>query len=177
MVCKKTNKAFSWTPVTWMLPSAQLVGFSSRSTSMSKYVALWKRKHNPLVWCWRGLITFVALRIHFKRGATSAPAPETSKSTEAVISHPLHPLLLTESGIMTLTGTLHKKVVISRYDGKAPHPLQMQKLNTTTESKCSQQISGLLLILLSLIVRWCMSLRVKGWDTNIELYDTCHVYY
>lgn len=111
-----------------MLSCTHLVGCPSTSTSMSKYVALpEKRKHNPWVWRWRGLITFLALRIRCKRGGCESSPPRRAgggggggrQKAQRLSSYicPLHPFLLSStigSGIMTLTGTLRRKVVITQ---------------------------------------------------------------
>lgn len=116
------EKTFFKTPVTWTLPCTQLVGCPSRNTSMRKNVACHKRKHNPLVWCWRGLITFVDLLIRFKRGAVSLSPWRYEGNIKkhrachltSILPIPLLLLSSMESGIMTLTGTLYRKVVITQ---------------------------------------------------------------
>lgn len=83
---------FPLSPLNWMLSCTQLVRRPSEGTSMSKYVASQKRQHNPRVWCWRGLIAFVALWIHCESGGLWVFPLETweghQESTAAVILNP-----------------------------------------------------------------------------------------
>lgn len=82
-----------------------------------------KRQHNPWVWRWRGLITFLVRWIHCKKGGyESSPwrhVRHGHQKAQRLSSYicPLHSPPLSSrigSGIMTLWGTLYRKGVITQ---------------------------------------------------------------